>query len=103
MFNSKITGIGFHVPDQIIHNDDLVEMMDTSDEWIQTRSGIKERRWAPEDISTFDLAIEASLNAISGADIKQDEIDMIIVGTLSSDYFFPGVSAQLQDLSLIHI
>ena len=97
MFNSKITGMGFHVPDQVIHNDDLVEMMDTSDEWIQTRSGIKERRWASEDISTFDLAIEASLNAISRADIKQDEIDMIIVGTLSSDYFFPGVSAQLQD------
>ena len=97
MFNSKITGMGFHVPDQIIHNDDLVEMMDTSDEWIQTRSGIKERRWASEDISTFDLAIEASLNAISRADIDQDEIDMIIVGTLSSDYFFPGVSAQLQD------
>ena len=97
MFNSKITGMGFHVPDQIIHNDDLVEMMDTSDEWIQARSGIKERRWASEDISTFDLAIEASLNAISRADIKQDEIDMIIVGTLSSDYFFPGVSAQIQD------
>lgn len=97
MFNSKITGMGFHVPDQIIHNDDLVEMMDTSDEWIQTRSGIKERRWASEDISTFDLAIEASLNAISRADIEQDEIDMIIVGTLSSDYFFPGVSAQIQD------
>ena len=97
MFNSKITGMGFHIPDKIIHNDDLVEMMDTSDEWIQTRSGIKERRWASEDISTFDLAIEASLNAISRADIEQDEIDMIIVGTLSSDYFFPGVSAQLQD------
>ena len=97
MYSSKITGMGFHVPDQIIHNDDLVKMMDTSDEWIQTRSGIKERRWAPEDISTFDLAIEASLNAISRADIKRDEIDMIIVGTLSSDYFFPGVSAQLQD------
>ena len=97
MFSSKITGMGFHVPDQIIRNDDLVQMMDTSDEWIQTRSGIKERRWASEDISTFDLAIEASLNAISRADIKRDEIDMIIVGTLSSDYFFPGVSAQLQD------
>ena len=97
MFSSKITGMGFHVPDHIVYNDDLVKMMDTSDEWIQTRSGIKERRWASEDISTFDLALEASLNAISRADINQDEIDMIIVGTLSSDYFFPGVSAQLQD------
>ena len=89
--------MGFHVPEKIIHNDDLAQMMDTSDEWIQTRSGIKERRWAQDDISTFDLALEASLRAISRADINQDEIDMVIVGTLSSDYFFPGVSAQLQD------
>ena len=97
MYSSKITGMGFHVPDQIIHNDDLAQMMDTSHEWIQTRSGIKERRWVPDDITTFDLAFEASLRAISNADINQDEIDMIIVGTLSSDYFFPGVSAQLQE------
>ncbi len=97
MYNSKIIGMGFHVPEKIIHNDDLAQMMDTSDEWIQTRSGIKERRWAQDDISTFDLALEASLRAISRADINQDEIDMVIVGTLSSDYFFPGVSAQLQD------
>ena len=97
MFSSKIKGIGFHVPDQIIYNEDLAQMMDTSDEWIQTRSGIKERRWVPDDITTSDLALEASLLAISKADINQDEIDMIIVGTLSSDYFFPGVSAQLQE------
>ena len=95
MYSSKITGMGFHAPDQIIHDDDLAQMMDTSDEWIQTRSGIKERRWVPDDITTFDLAFEASLRAISNADLNQDEIDMIIVGTLSSDYFFPGVSAQL--------
>ena len=97
MYSSKITGMGFHVPDQIIYNNDLAQMMDTSDEWIQTRSGIKERRWVPDDITTFDLAFEASLRAISNADLNQDEIDMIIVGTLSSDYFFPGVSAQLQE------
>ena len=97
MYTSKIIGMGFHVPDQIIKNDDLAELMKTSDEWIQSRSGIKERRWATEDITTFDLALKASSNAISKAGIEHDEIDMIILGTLSSDYFFPGGSAQLQD------
>ena len=97
MFHSKITGMGFHVPDQVITNHDLSQQIDTSDEWIETRSGIKERRWASEDVTTFDLAHQASMNAISNANIDSEEIDMIIVGTLSSDYFFPGVSAQLQN------
>ena len=96
MNSSKIIGMGFHVPENVITNENLSQTIDTSDEWIQTRSGIKERRWATEEISTFDLAHQASLNAISDADIDPQEIDMIIVGTLSSDYFFPGVSAQLQ-------
>ena len=97
MNSSKIIGMGFHVPENVITNETLSQIIDTSDEWIQARSGIKERRWATEDISTFDLAHQASLNAISDADIDPQEIDMIIVGTLSSDYFFPGVSAQLQE------
>jgi len=97
MNSSKIIGMGFHVPENIITNENLSQTIETSDEWIQTRSGIKERRWATEDISTFDLAHQASLNAISDAGIDPQEIDMIIVGTLSSDYFFPGVSAQLQE------
>mgnify|MGYP001397880778 CR=1 FL=1 len=96
MFHSRITGMGFHVPDQVISNHDLAQQIDTSDEWIETRSGIKERRWASKDVSTFNLAHQASINAISNANIDPEEIDMIIVGTLSSDYFFPGVSAQLQ-------
>ena len=97
MNSSKIIGMGFHVPNNVITNHELSQKIDTSDEWIQTRSGIKERRWASEEESTFDLAHQASLNAISNADIDPQDIDMIIVGTLSSDYFFPGVSAQLQD------
>ena len=97
MNSSKIIGMGFHVPENVVTNETLSQTIDTSDEWIQARSGIKERRWATEDISTFDLAHQASLNAISDADIDPQEIDMIIVGTLSSDYFFPGVSAQLQE------
>ena len=97
MNRSKIKGMGFEVPDQVITNNDLAQLMDTSDEWIQSRSGIKERRWATDDISTFDLAHKASLKAIANAKIEAQDIEMVIVGTLSSDYFFPGVSAQLQE------
>ncbi len=97
MHKSKIIGMGFEVPDNIISNDDLSKMMDTSDDWIQSRSGIKERRWATNKIATSDLALVAAKNAISYAEIDSKEIDMVIVGTLSSDYFFPGVSAQLQE------
>ena len=57
--------MGFSVPDKIIKNEDLTKLMETSDEWIQSRSGIKERRWAEEETTTFNLAHEASLNAIS--------------------------------------
>ena len=97
MHKSKIIGMGFNVPDNIITNDDLSKMMDTSDDWIQSRSGIKERRWATDKIATSDLGLVAANNAISNSEIDSKEIDMIIVGTLSSDYFFPGVSAQLQE------
>ena len=97
MYKSKIIGMGFEVPDNIISNDDLSKMMETSDDWIQSRSGIKERRWATNKIATSDLALVAAKNAISYAEIDSKEIDMVIVGTLSSDYFFPGVSAQLQE------
>ena len=97
MYKSKIIGMGFKVPDNIISNDDLSKIMDTSDEWIQSRSGIKERRWATEEVTTSDLALSAANNAIKNAEINNKEIDLVIVGTLSSDYFFPGVSAQLQE------
>lgn len=97
MKKTRIIGAGFCVPDNVVTNDDLSKMMDTSDEWIYSRSGIKERRWADEKTTTSDLAYEASYRAIKQAQIDPDEIDMIVVGTLSSDYFFPGVSAQLQE------
>ena len=97
MNRSKIIGLGFQVPDNVVSNFDLEEMMETTDEWIQTRSGIKERRWATEDVATSDLALEASKKAIKMAGISSEDIDLVIVGTISSDYFFPGVSAQLQD------
>ena len=97
MIRSKIAGIGYSVPDRIVTNFDLEESMDTSDEWIQSRSGIKERRWVEPGVGTSDLAIEASKKAIRMAKIDPESIDLIIVGSLTSDYFFPGVSAQVQD------
>ena len=96
MNNSIIKGIGYHVPSQVVTNDDLSKIMDTSDEWIQTRSGIKERRWVKEDEAASHLAIEASKKAIMMANVSPEDIDLVVVGTISSDYFFPGVSAQLQ-------
>ena len=97
MYKSKIIGMGYTVPKDTISNDDLSKIMDTSDDWIRSRSGIKERRWATDEITTSDLAYEASMEAIKNSKISPNDIDMIIVGTLSSDYFFPGVSAQLQE------
>ena len=97
MYKSRIAGVGHHVPEQVVTNHDLSAMMDTSDEWIRTRSGIQERRWSPKDTGTSDLAYAAAVNAIENAGIKASNIELVIVGTISSDYFFPGVSAQIQD------
>ncbi|MDP6684832.1 MAG: beta-ketoacyl-ACP synthase III [Candidatus Marinimicrobia bacterium] len=97
MNKAKIAGIGYSVPDRIVTNTELEKYMDTTDEWIQTRSGIKERRWVESGTGTSDLAIDASKKAIQMADIDPQSIDMVIVGSLTSDYFFPGVSAQVQD------
>ena len=89
--------MGYFVPENIITNHDLSKIMDTSDDWIQSRSGIKERRWATDNVTTSDLAYKACKQTIENSKINPIDIDMIIVGTLSSDYFFPGVSAQLQE------
>ena len=97
MNRANIAGIGYSVPDRIVKNSELEKYMDTSDEWIQSRSGIKERRWVEPGTGTSDLAIDASKKAIQMADIDPKTIDLIIVGSLTSDYFFPGVSAQVQD------
>lgn len=102
MIRSKIEGIGYSVPDRVITNFDLEKIMDTSDEWIRSRSGIKERRWVEAGTGTSDLAIDASKKAIQMANIDPKTIDLIIVGSLTSDYFFPGVSAQVQDELGIH-
>ena len=96
MMKSKIAGIGFNVPDNVVKNHDIEEMMDTTDEWIQTRSGIKERSWVLPGTSNSDLALPACLKAIENAGISPNDIDAIIVGTVSSDYNFPGMAPIIQ-------
>ena len=96
MKKSKIAGIGFNVPDNIVTNHDIEDMMDTTDEWIQTRSGIKERRWVLPGTPNSDLALPACIKAIENAAISPNDIDAIIVGTVSSDYNFPGVGPIIQ-------
>ncbi len=95
-YQSKIIGTGMHVPPRVVTNFDLEKLMDTSDEWIQKRSGIVERHWVDSATSTSDLALEASMNAIKKAGIQKEEIDMIIFATLSPDHDFPGSGCFLQ-------
>ena len=102
MYNSKITGLGFYVPDHVVTNDDLSRLMDTSDEWIQERTGIKERRHVVGDEdTTTTMGVKAARIAIERAGIDKDEIDFIVFATLSPDYYFPGPGVLVQrDLGL---
>ncbi len=96
MLRARITGVGSYAPPHIVTNDDLEEMMNTSDEWIRQRTGIERRHWADDDISTSDLALEASLRAIENAGIDKESIELIIFATLSPDHNFPGSACFLQ-------
>ena len=100
MYNSKITGLGFYVPENIVTNDDLSKMMDTNDEWIQERTGIKERHWIPEgsEDSSAIMGAKAAKIAIEKAGLTKDDIDFIVFATLSPDYYFPGCGVQIQDM-----
>lgn len=95
-FRSEITGVGSFVPPKVYTNFDLEKMMDTTDEWIQQRTGIVQRHWVDENTTTSDLALEASLKAIKAAGIQNKDIDMIIFATLSPDHDFPGTGCFLQ-------
>lgn len=99
MIRTKIAGTGHYVPDRIITNKDLEKIMDTSDEWIQERTGIKERRWT--DPKTNDspsvMGTKAARIAIENANITPDNIDFIIFATLSPDYYFPGPGVMVQE------
>src|SRR5690554_3125739 len=92
-----IIGTGSYVPDQIITNKDLEKVVETSDEWIVTRTGISERRKAPNDLATSDMGLIAAQRAIESAGIKPEEIDLIIVATITPDMFFPSTACLIQD------
>ncbi len=97
MISAKIAGLGFYVPERIVTNDELAQYMDTSDEWIQERTGIKERRYASKhNESTTSMAKIASEIAIQRAGLDKKDIDFIIFATLSPDYYFPGCGVLLQ-------
>lgn len=93
---SKILGIGSHVPSNIIDNNKLSESVDTSDEWITTRTGIKQRCFANEQEATSDLAFMAAQNAINDAQISPNDIDLIIVATITPDMAFPSTACLIQ-------
>lgn len=95
-YRSEITGVGSYVPPTIYTNFDLEKMMDTTDEWIQQRTGIVQRHWVDDNTSNSDLALIASQNAIKNAGIDKSEIDMIIYATISPDHEFPGTGCFLQ-------
>ncbi len=93
---AKIIGTGSYLPKKVLTNHDFEKMVETSDEWIVSRTGIRERRIAAEDEFTSDLAHQASLKALEDAKISPDDIDLIIVATLTPDYIFPSTSCLLQ-------
>lgn len=92
-----ILGTGSYVPEQVLTNADLEKMVDTSDEWIVTRTGIRERRIAAPEQAASDLAYEAAQKALQAAGIQGEDVDLIIVATITPDTFFPSTANILQD------
>ncbi|PMC40402.1 3-oxoacyl-ACP synthase [Bacillus sp. UMB0899] len=95
--NAGIIGIGRYTPEKIVTNADLEKIMDTSDEWIRSRTGIEERRIADDSIDTSDMAVFASENALKDAGIAAEELDLILVATVTPDQPFPSVACMLQE------
>ena len=100
MYQSKIAGLGYYVPENVVTNDDLSKRMDTNDAWIQERTGIKERRHIVkgDGNTTATMGVKAAKIAIDRAGISKEDIDFIIFATLSPDYYFPGCGVQVQEM-----
>ena len=97
MHSSKIVGVGHHVPEAVITNQYLTTIMDTTDEWIIERTGIKERRWIdPAKDTVANMAAKASRIALQRANLTEKDIDFIVFATITPDYFFPGSGVLLQ-------
>ncbi|MBO0961211.1 ketoacyl-ACP synthase III [Neobacillus sp. MM2021_6] len=92
-----IVGMGRYLPEKIVTNQDLEKMMETSDEWIRTRTGIEQRRIAADDVNTSDMAFAAAQKAIADAGITAEEIDLILVATVTPDSPFPSVACRIQE------
>lgn len=95
-YSVGISGVGSYIPEHILINDDLSKIVDTSDEWIRTRTGICERRIAEKDIATSDLCTEAVKKAIRDANILPEDIDLILVATVTPDMAFPSTACIVQ-------
>jgi len=95
--NVGILGIGRYVPEKVVTNQDLEKIMDTSDEWIRTRTGIAERRIADDTIDTSYMAVEAAKKALEDAGISGEQIDLILVATVTPDQSFPAVACVIQE------
>lgn len=93
----SITGMGVYVPERVLTNDDLAKMVDTSDEWIVTRTGIRERRIAADDEATSDLCIPAAEHALAAAGFEPGELDLLIVATITPDMPFPATATAVAD------
>lgn len=98
MYNAKIAGLGYYVPENVITNEDLSALMETNDAWIQERTGIKERRHIAkgDGNTTATMGVKAAKIAIERSGISKDDIDFIIFATLSPDYYFPGPGVLVQ-------
>ena len=96
MIYSRIVGTGRYLPERIMTNADLEEIVDTTDEWIRTRTGVERRHVCAEDQTTSDMCIEAAKVAIEDAGIDVTDIDMVITGTTTPDLIFPNVSTIIQ-------
>lgn len=95
--NAGVLGTGHYVPENVVTNTDMEKIVETSDEWIRSRTGIEERRHAPDDMDTSDMAYEAALVALEEAGVAAADIDLILVATVTPDTPFPSVSNLLQD------
>ena len=102
MIYSRITGTGSYLPEKVLTNHDLVKIVDTTDEWITERTGIKKRHIAADNQTTCDLAEQAAHAAIAAAGIKNTNIDLIIVATTTPDRIFPSTACLLQDRLDVH-
>ena len=93
---ASLIGWGHYAPENVVTNDDLAQIVDTTDEWIRTRSGIERRHFVSEDQATSDLSIEAGRRALDRAGVAPEDVDLVIVATSSPDYLTPPVSSQVQ-------